>query len=93
MIKIVYILVIQFVICFYLGVAHSFDITFLASDSKYLFTAAANEIFAWKYGHKWVCYIRLITHFFIFGSFFRKLNAINMNDNLKLIIYWFSVHS
>lgn len=36
------------------GVAHDSDITLLASDSKFLFTAASNEIFAWKHGHRWV---------------------------------------
>ena len=36
------------------GVAHSSDIQVLAADSLYLFTAAKNEIFAWKFGHKWV---------------------------------------
>ena len=36
------------------GVAHSTDITLMASDSKFLFTAASNEIFAWKHGHRWV---------------------------------------
>jgi len=36
------------------GVSHSSDINVLTSDSQYVYTAADNEIFGWKYGHKWV---------------------------------------
>ncbi|XP_054162856.1 WD repeat-containing protein 36-like [Oppia nitens] len=34
-------------------VAHDSDIQVLTSDSKFIYTAADNEIFGWKYGHKW----------------------------------------
>ncbi|KAJ6218098.1 hypothetical protein RDWZM_009255 [Blomia tropicalis] len=34
-------------------VAHSSDIQVLASDALHVYTASANQIFAWKFGHKW----------------------------------------
>ena len=37
-----------------LGQAHDNDINVISSDSKYIYTASDNEIFAWKYGHRWV---------------------------------------
>ncbi|OTF78295.1 WD repeat-containing protein 36-like protein, partial [Euroglyphus maynei] len=66
-------------------VAHSSDITLLASDSKFLFTAASNEIFAWKYGHRWKIKSYKddrqgqLIHLMVLGG---QLLAIDSNQNL-----------
>ena len=57
-----YKIILLLIVC--LGAAHSSDICALASDSRYLFTASNTEIFAWKYGHKWVCFILIEICFF-----------------------------
>ena len=57
------------IIIYFSGVAHSSDITLLASDSRFVYTAAENEIFGWKYGHRWVFSSQqLICLFFTFIS-------------------------
>ncbi|KAH9497868.1 WD repeat-containing protein 36, variant 4 [Dermatophagoides farinae] len=67
-------------------VAHDSDITLLASDSKFLFTAASNEIFAWKHGHRWKIKSykddlrqNQLHHLMVLGG---QLLAIDCNQNL-----------
>ncbi|KAH9417088.1 WD repeat-containing protein 36 [Dermatophagoides pteronyssinus] len=67
-------------------VAHSTDITLMASDSKFLFTAASNEIFAWKHGHRWKIKSykdeqrqKNLKHLMVFGG---QLLAIDDEQNL-----------
>lgn len=64
-------------------VSHSSDINVLTSDSKYVYTSADNEIFGWKYGHKWkwksfVGCVERVEHILPFGPHLIAIDAQNI---------------
>ncbi|CAG2105478.1 unnamed protein product, partial [Medioppia subpectinata] len=64
-------------------VAHSSDINVITSDSKYVYTSADNEIFGWKYGHKWKCKsfvgcLQRVEHILPFGPHLIGIDAENV---------------